>query len=507
MSDRLRIPVGRTTSSHPDPDRVDDGLDEDQPLDGGETHEEVEINPALVATQRELEVHGRRGKLVSLRRLGLSKEDWSGLGDRASTLSKRPGFTPRLVTLVLLTVLLSFAFAMLTPSTAQLVLIVALGLVIVVVSALALSRAYEPIPVEKSGTVAPVHGLPKWKYRVLKFYGRPDLVPAMKPDELRETRIRFMEERIREVRMYIRPVIWIANSSGKNGKSMMSVIIASIIGRVTRQPCFVLPTMANDKTGRAGKLTGLKGHSASMRQLHTLIEDRKMTDPGQVYNYVFSNADGAYVVSEDPVGDIGAKYLGNGMFRKVLKFLLRASPIAVLDTGNDGAHENSVTATGLEEAHVAILTAWVENVDGMDKLKEALAEYVRYARLFEKVGLSQGLRLTATDIPMEEKIRKSIAIFNGVDTTSDLSTYADHVRIDMDNPPAFEGDIHCVRYDEYLRYLLEGFSIDMMARDTYLDYLSIIALAFERAAELMGVEVPARHPFIVNPYDMQIVPN
>ena len=482
---RRTLPIGGGYGSTPH-QRVDTSSSPDNSTNGdGEKEEVFRPHPDVEKARR-----------FNFDRL---KREIGNFISRLSASSKKPGFAPWVVTIGLIDLILIF-FLVQIPSTT----VVVSGLVLLfTINFWLLNRrlrsAYSNPPVRPAERLAPETGLPARVYQVNTFYGRPDVVPGMKTDEARDRRRELLESRIIELyRLGIAPTIWIGNSSGKNVKSMMSVIISSIISTLTNVPCYVIPTMANAQTGRAGKLTDLKGMSASMRQLAQKIRSGELEDPADLHALVKSAPDGAFVISEDPEGDDDTSYFMSGMYRDVVNFIGRVTPFRVMDTGNDGAHKQSVTVAGIEMAHVVIITAWVQNVDGLDKLHEALGDYWRYANRYLGEGKPMGSRDSAEDIPVREKVEKAIIAFNAVQPDEDLSKYSQYVRIGAQRHADFQGTMSYVRYDNYLRNLLEGFSLAKLDSDTYVDYLAITALCFERTAELMGIDIPERHPAIEN---------
>jgi cellulose biosynthesis protein BcsQ len=353
----------------------------------------------------------------------------------------------------------------------------------------------------------PKGGLPAVRYQINKLIGRPDLVPQPRRKEQLAHDIADWERRL--IYLATRPdlqiTISVANGKGTASKTNTAVYIGSIIANLTRRSVVLLPTTTATATSTAALMAGIPFESRlTVSQLSALHQ--AMGSYRDLSAYIPRTDFGLSVVSEETNDTVSVeRRYGKRQFLELYQVLHANVDCLILDHGNDNVELDSIVLEAARLSDVMIYPATADKPVTLEILGATISTYLSDLRNEKNVDLANGRTRTEAEIPTRDKASNSVAVISGMKKGEDAEKYRAYVSRHNDEGRiigsiGFEGSLLGIPFDPYIAHNPVA-DITKIKPGTYLAYLQLCVTAYEKAAELRGINVrqPPRLPSAAQP--------
>jgi len=344
--------------------------------------------------------------------------------------------------------------------------------------------------VAPAGVPIPRKGVASFAYKICVFARRPDLVPRLGKREQYTYEVNNLEERLRFLASHLQITISFVNIKGGASKTTIAVYCGAIIANVTRLTVRVLPATQATATSTLALNSGIdprdqltvSGFAQVLKELPTYREQSAR---------IPLTVNGLGVLSEDAAENVSKQYeFATTDFVDVVDAVHPNTDALLFDTGNDDVKDGSIVLEAVRRSDVVVFTATADKPVTLAKLGSSITTYLTDLTTDENISLSPGRHRSEKEISTQEKTKTSLAVVSGVGRKADPESYQKYTQRLNDAGEVVgnlgvEGKFHTIPWDSYMSTNIVA-NLDKIDKQTYLEFLKLCVLMYEKAAVLRG---------------------
>lgn len=298
-----------------------------------------------------------------------------------------------------------------------------------------------------------------------------------------------LEAYLRNLVTHVRLIVTVANIKGGGSKTTTAIYLGSFITELARLTGFVIPATENTETSTAAFNGGIPVDKAL-----TVSELARLNQELKSYHLLSARIPrtptGLRIVSEDRGGTVEpGDDFGLEQFLAIERTVYPNADFIAWDTGNDNVKIGSVVLEAARRSGLIIFTATAENPTSLEILPNTVLRYLTDTAVppvDELAGDRPEMRISTA-----QKAASSIIVVSGVRNDGDaVKIYEKYVRgpAGMD---AFNGQFMTIPWDDHIGGKDVVADMSKIHYRTYMAYLRLAIVAYERAAQLQGIDLSA----------------